>query len=42
MVIEDYITHEGAKIALLLCVSLGAFALATACVFALLKLALGG
>ena len=42
VVIEDYITHEGAKIALLLCVSLGAFALATACVFSLFKLALGG
>ncbi len=41
-VIEDYIHHEAVKIALLLCVTLGAFALATASVFALLKLALGG
>ena len=39
--IEDYISHEGAKIALLLCVTLGTVALATASVFALLKLALG-
>lgn len=42
VVIEDYISHEGFKIASLLCVSLGSFALATASVFALLKLALGG
>ncbi|MFP6730506.1 MAG: succinate dehydrogenase, hydrophobic membrane anchor protein [Alphaproteobacteria bacterium] len=41
VVIEDYISHEGAKIALLLCVTLGTVALATASVFALLKLALG-
>ena len=42
VVIEDYISHEGVKIASLLCVSLGSFALATASIFALLKLALGG
>ncbi len=42
VVIEDYISHEGAKITALLCVTLGAFALAIACVFSLLKLALGG
>lgn len=42
VVIEDYISHEGAKIASLLCVSLGGFALATASIFSLLKLAFGG
>ena len=42
VVIEDYISHEGVKIASLLCVSLGSFALAIASIFALLKLALGG
>ena len=42
VIIEDYISHEGAKIVLLLCVSFGAFALATASIFALFKLAFGG
>ena len=42
VIIEDYISHEGVKIAALLCVTFGSFALATASVFALLKLALGG
>ncbi len=42
VIIEDYISHEGAKIVLLLCVSFGAIALATASIFALFKLAFGG
>jgi succinate dehydrogenase / fumarate reductase membrane anchor subunit len=42
VVIEDYISHEGVKIAALLCVTFGGFTLATASIFAVLKLALGG
>ena len=42
VVIEDYISHEGVKIAELLCVTFGSFTLATASIFAVLKLALGG
>ncbi len=42
VVIEDYIHHEGVKTGSVLLVLLGSFALATACVFAVLKLAFGG
>jgi succinate dehydrogenase / fumarate reductase membrane anchor subunit len=39
VVIEDYVHAEGVKIAALLAVKLGAFALGTAAVFAILKVA---
>ena len=42
VVIEDYIHHEGVKTVSVLLVLLGSFALGTACVFAVLKLAFGG
>ncbi|MBO6559913.1 MAG: succinate dehydrogenase, hydrophobic membrane anchor protein [Nisaea sp.] len=42
VVIEDYIHHEGAKLALLLGVKLLAALLAIAALFAVLKLAFGG
>ena len=42
VVIEDNISHGGVKIAALLCVTFGGFTLATASLFAVLKLALGG
>ncbi len=42
VVIEDYIHHEGVKTGSVLLVLLGSFALATACVFAVLKIAFGG
>ena len=42
VVIEDYIHHEGIKTASVLLVLLGSFALGTACVLAVLKLAFRG
>ena len=42
VVIEDYIHHEGVKLALLLGVKLVAFLLAITALFAVLKLAVGG
>ena len=42
VVIEDYVHHEGAKTFLLVSLALGSFALGTAAVFAVLKLAFGG
>ena len=42
VVIEDYVHHEGAKTVLLVLLALGSFALGTASVFAVLKLAFGG
>ena len=42
VVIEDYVSHEGAKVVLVLTVDLGSIALGIACVFAILKLAFGG
>ena len=42
VVIEDYIHHEGLKTVSLMVLSLFSFGLGTACVFAVLKLALGG
>ena len=41
VVIEDYVHHEGLKIASLILIKLAAFALATAMVFAVLLIALG-
>jgi succinate dehydrogenase / fumarate reductase, membrane anchor subunit len=40
MVVEDYFHAEGTKIALLLLTNFAAFAVAAACVFAVLKIAL--
>ncbi len=42
VVIEDYVHHEGAKTVLLVGLALGSFALGTAAIFAVLKLAFGG
>ncbi len=42
VVIEDYIHHEGLKTVSLIVLSLFSFGLGTACLFAVLKLALGG
>ncbi len=42
VVIEDYVHGTGAKLASLAAVTLGAYALATACVVAILKVALSG
>ncbi len=42
VVIEDYIHHEGIKMVSLMALSLFSFGLGTACLFAVLKLALGG
>ena len=42
VVIEDYIHHEGVKLALLLGVKLVAFLLAVTALFAVIKLAVGG
>ncbi|MGH6945316.1 MAG: succinate dehydrogenase, hydrophobic membrane anchor protein [Geminicoccaceae bacterium] len=41
VVIEDYVHHEGAKVGLLAAVTLALFALAVACIVAVLKIALG-
>ncbi|MDH3700499.1 MAG: succinate dehydrogenase, hydrophobic membrane anchor protein [Alphaproteobacteria bacterium] len=41
VVIEDYVHGEGMKIACLLCVKLGSFALAVAAAFSVLKVAFG-
>ncbi len=42
VVIEDYVRHTGTKMASLAAVTLAAYALATACVVAILKVALSG
>jgi len=42
VVIEDYIHHEGVKVAALMANVMGCYGLATACVFAVLKLAIAG
>lgn len=41
VVIEDYVHHEGAKIACLVAVRLAAIAMAVACLLAILKVSLG-
>jgi succinate dehydrogenase / fumarate reductase membrane anchor subunit len=41
VVIEDYVHHEGAKIASLAAVTLIVFGLAVACIVAVLKVAIG-
>jgi succinate dehydrogenase membrane anchor subunit len=41
VVIEDYVHHEGARLASLAAVTLIAFALAVACIVAVLKVSLG-
>ena len=42
VVIEDYVRHEGIKIASLALITLGSVALAVACIVAVLKVSLGG
>ena len=42
VVIEDYVTHKGVKVASLAVLTLATYALATACVVAILKVALSG
>ena len=42
VVVEDYVHHEGAKIASLVAIALVVFALAVACIVAVLRVAIGG
>ncbi len=42
VVVEDYVHHEGAKIASLVAIALVSFALAVACIVAVLRVAVGG
>lgn len=42
VIVEDYVHHKGIKVASLAALALGAYALATACVVAILKVALSG
>lgn len=42
VIIEDYVHHKGIKVASLAALMLGTYALATACVVAILKVALSG
>jgi len=42
VVVEDYVHHEGAKVASLVAIALVIFALAAACIVAVLRIAVGG
>ena len=42
VVVEDYVHHEGVKIAILVANAFGCIVLGTACIFAVLKLAFAG
>jgi len=42
VVVEDYVHHEGAKVASLVAIALVIFALAAACIMAVLRIAVGG
>jgi succinate dehydrogenase / fumarate reductase, membrane anchor subunit len=42
VIVEDYVHHEGARVASLVAIALVVFALAVACIVAVLRVAIGG
>jgi succinate dehydrogenase / fumarate reductase, membrane anchor subunit len=42
VIVEDYVHHEGAKVASLVAIALVVFALAVACIVSVLRVAVGG
>jgi succinate dehydrogenase / fumarate reductase, membrane anchor subunit len=42
VIVEDYVHHEGAKVASLVAIALVVFALAVACIVSVLRVAIGG